>query len=236
MIYKIRTLDLNRECCAKELVQVFQFDLPVPRLLEIARLMGGAEGEHLRQIHATLMCWSIDLLIWIRKMKNSPVARAHWMALWLKLKEPWRASLCTDKRENGSGSRESWKFHIERGLRNKNRRNDGYRKRSMLNSQTALQTVSHNIANKSTEGYSTKSWVADQSPSQKDDCKRNGKRASAVSRTNNPLFGKQLQKETQSLGFANGKTDALSRVEQIFNEQANKGLNNYMTDFTFREL
>ena len=54
LIYKIRTLDLNRECCAKELVQVFQFDLPVPRLLEIARLMGGAEGEHLRQIHATL--------------------------------------------------------------------------------------------------------------------------------------------------------------------------------------
>lgn len=54
LIYKIRALDIIREHCAKELVHVCKFDLPNPRLLEIARLIGGADGERLRQIHAAL--------------------------------------------------------------------------------------------------------------------------------------------------------------------------------------
>ena len=34
-------------------------------------------------------------------------------------------------------------------------------KRSMMNSQTALQTVAHNIANKSTEGYTSQASPPD---------------------------------------------------------------------------
>ncbi len=113
-------------------------------------------------------------------------------------------------------------------------------KRSLQNSQTALQTVSHNIANKSTEGYSR----------QRVDLEANvpigegnlrigmGARAASVTRTNNPWLEKQIQKEQTSLGYENGRADSLARVEQIFNEQENKGLNQYMTQFfnAFREL
>jgi flagellar hook-associated protein 1 FlgK len=113
-------------------------------------------------------------------------------------------------------------------------------KRSLQNSQTALQTVSHNIANKSTEGYSR----------QRVDLEANtpigegnlrigmGARAAQVTRTNNPWLEKQIQKEKTALGFQNGRADSLERVENIFNEQQNKGLNQYMTQFfnAFREL
>jgi flagellar hook-associated protein 1 FlgK len=113
-------------------------------------------------------------------------------------------------------------------------------KRSLQNSQTALQTVAHNISNKSTEGYSR----------QRVDLTTNqpvgegrlrigmGARAGSVSRTNNPWLEKQIQKETTNMGYSDSRADALARVEQVYNEQTNKGLNQYMTDFfnSFREL
>jgi flagellar hook-associated protein 1 FlgK len=41
-----------------------------------------------------------------------------------------------------------------------------------------------------------------------------------------------------SMGFEDSRADGLARVEQVYNEQNNKGLNQYMTDFfnSFREL
>lgn len=113
-------------------------------------------------------------------------------------------------------------------------------KRSMMNSQTALQTVGHNIANKSTEGYSR----------QRVDMKANdpvgsgnlrigmGAKASGVSRINNQFMEKQIEKEGNVFGQKQGKAETLMRVEQVFNEQLNKGLNKTMGDFfnAFREL
>ena len=113
-------------------------------------------------------------------------------------------------------------------------------KRSMMNSQTALQTVSHNIANKSTEGYSR----------QRVDMKANdpvgsgnlrigmGAKASGVSRINNQFMEKQIEKEGNVFGHKEGKAQTLMRVEQVFNEQLNKGINKTMGDFfnSFREL
>ena len=70
-------------------------------------------------------------------------------------------------------------------------------KRSLMNSQTALQTVGHNIANKSTEGYSR----------QRVEVQSNvplgvgglqvgmGARAANVTRVNNPYMEKEIQKE-----------------------------------------
>ncbi len=113
-------------------------------------------------------------------------------------------------------------------------------RRSMMNSQTALQTTAHNIANKSTEGYSR----------QRVDMLSNlpigegklrigmGARAGSVNRTNNPYVEKQLERESSSLGSFESRAEMLSRVEQVYNEQVNKGLNHSMGNFfnAFREL
>lgn len=113
-------------------------------------------------------------------------------------------------------------------------------KRSMMNSQTALQTVSHNIANKATEGYSRQRVEIQTAVPINEGTHQQGMgtRAGSVTRTNNPYLEKQLQKETGSMGMHQGRETALTQVEQVFNEQMNKGLNQYITDFfnSFREL
>lgn len=113
-------------------------------------------------------------------------------------------------------------------------------KNSLSNSQTALQTVAHNIANKSTEGYSRQrvDLVANPPTGVGQLQIGTGAKATQITRTNNPWLEKQIQRENTNLGFADARADALARVEQVYNEQTNKGLNQYMTDFFngFREL
>jgi flagellar hook-associated protein 1 len=113
-------------------------------------------------------------------------------------------------------------------------------KRSLSNAQTALQTVSHNIANKSTEGFSRQRVDLVTNPPIGSGNVRigMGARAAQVSRVNNPWLEKQIQRENTNLGFTDSRAQALSRVEQIYNEQNNKGLNQYLGDFynAFREL
>lgn len=113
-------------------------------------------------------------------------------------------------------------------------------KRAMANSQTGLQTVSHNIANKSTEGYS-RQRVNFQSNVPIGMGKLrigSGSKASAVERINNEYLGKQIQKESKQLGYDKSRSEAMNRVEQVYNEQINKGLNKHMAEFfnAFREL
>lgn len=113
-------------------------------------------------------------------------------------------------------------------------------KRSLMNSQTSLQTVGHNIANKTTEGFSRQRVeLTSNTPIGEGQLQIGmGARASVVTRVNNPWLEKQIQKEGTSMGFQDARTDALARVEQVYNEQNNKGLNQYMTDFfnSVREL
>ncbi|MFN9067363.1 MAG: flagellar hook-associated protein FlgK, partial [Bdellovibrionales bacterium] len=113
-------------------------------------------------------------------------------------------------------------------------------KRSLQNSQTALQTVSHNIANKSTEGFSRQRVELQTNvPIGEGNIRIGmGARAGQITRTNNPWLEKQIQKEQTNMGFQDGRTESLARVEQVYNEQVNKGLNQYMTQFfnSFREL
>ncbi len=113
-------------------------------------------------------------------------------------------------------------------------------KRSMMNSQTALQTVSHNIANKSTEGYSRQrvEQVTAEPIGEGRLRMGMGSKASQVTRTNNSFLEKQIAHESGKMGFGNGQAENLGRVEQIFNEQINKGLNQFMGTFfnSFREL
>lgn len=113
-------------------------------------------------------------------------------------------------------------------------------KRSLMNSQTALQTVSHNIANKSTDGYS-RQRVELQTNVPVGSGKLRigmGARAGSITRTNNEYLERQVEKQGNSLGFAQGRMESLARVEQVYNEQVNKGLNKFMAEFfnAFREL
>ena len=113
-------------------------------------------------------------------------------------------------------------------------------KQSMMNSQNALQTVSHNIANKNTEGYSRQRVELATNPAQGFGQNRMGTGAhtKSVNRVNNQFLEKQIQSESNKLGFEEGQSENLARVEEVFNEQINTGLNRFVSDFfnAFREL
>lgn len=110
----------------------------------------------------------------------------------------------------------------------------------MMNNQTALQTVSHNIANKSTEGFSRQrvDFKTTDAVGWGKTRQGTGATTGAVTRTNNAQLEKQIEMETGKRGFAQGKSEHLARVEQVFNEQENKGLNRFVSDFfnSFREF
>lgn len=113
-------------------------------------------------------------------------------------------------------------------------------KRSMMNSQTSLQTVAHNIANKTNEGFSRQRVEqVTAAPITEGRIQLGmGARAAAVTRVNSPYLDKQIQKETGTMGFYDGKAESMVRVEQVFNEQGNKSLNQYISDFfnAYKEL
>lgn len=112
--------------------------------------------------------------------------------------------------------------------------------RAMMNSQAALHTVSHNIANKNTEGYSRqKTETFSNFPYGAGKMRMgSGARAASVQRVNNPYLEKQLAGEKSQLGFLNGQSTALMRLEQVYNEQQVEGLNSSIAKFfnSFREL
>ena len=113
-------------------------------------------------------------------------------------------------------------------------------RRGMGVSQSALQTTSHNIANKSVEGFSRQRVDVLTNPSVGDQQSRigTGARLGGISRTNNPFLEKQIEREGSNLAFLDGRSGALQRLESAFNEQSVKGLSSSMSEFfnSFREL
>ncbi len=113
-------------------------------------------------------------------------------------------------------------------------------KRSLMNSQTGLQTVAHNIANRTTEGFSrqTVQFKTNEPVGFGKTRIGMGARPGEITRTNNSYIEKQLEKEGAGVGYTEARADLLGRVEQVYNEQTNKGLNQYMSDLfnAFREL
>ena len=113
-------------------------------------------------------------------------------------------------------------------------------KRGMAASQSALQTASHNITNKSTEGYS-RQRVEMASTQALDEGRYRlgtGAKISGINRVNNPWLERQLEREGSQFAFLEGQTQALGRLENAVNEQSVKGLNSSIGDFfgAFREL
>lgn len=113
-------------------------------------------------------------------------------------------------------------------------------KRSLANSQVGLQTVSHNIANRNTEGFSrqTVDFKANEPLGSGSTRIGMGARPGQITRTNNSYIEKQLEKEGNQLGYATARSDLMARVEEVYNEQTTKGLNHFMSDMfnSFREL
>lgn len=113
-------------------------------------------------------------------------------------------------------------------------------RRSMMNSQTGLHTVGHNIANKETEGYSRQRTETYANGAQGSGRRRIGMGATAavVRRVNNPYLEKQIGQEQSELATAKGRQQGLSRLEQIYNEQTVEGFNSSLSSFfnAFREL
>lgn len=113
-------------------------------------------------------------------------------------------------------------------------------KRGLMLNQSALQTTSHNIANRATEGYSRQRVDIQTSPAVSEGGHRigTGAMAAGISRTNNPWLEKQIEREGSNLSFTEGRATGLQKVESVFNEQTVKGLSGSITDFfnSFREL
>lgn len=113
-------------------------------------------------------------------------------------------------------------------------------RRAMALNQTAIQTTSHNITNKSTEGYSRQKVDFKTNPSVDEGRYQlgTGVRLANISRINNPWIEKQLETENSNYSHLDQKSQALSRLETALNEQSVKGINDAMTSFfnSFREL
>jgi flagellar hook-associated protein 1 FlgK len=113
-------------------------------------------------------------------------------------------------------------------------------KRSMANSQTALQTVSHNVANKTTEGFSRQrvDFVASEPVDDGRVRIGTGARPGVVGRVTDSYLERQIEHEGNTMGNCEARADLMGRVEQVYNEQVNKGLNQFMAQFfnSFREL
>ena len=113
-------------------------------------------------------------------------------------------------------------------------------RRSMMNSQTGLHTVGHNIANKETEGFSRQrvETVTNYALGSGKRRMGMGARAATVRRVNNPYLERQITSEMSDLATAKGRQQGLSRLEQIYNEQMVEGLSRSFAKFfnSFREL
>lgn len=113
-------------------------------------------------------------------------------------------------------------------------------KRGMAVSQSALQTASHNISNKSTEGYTRQRVETSASPPQNEGPLRigTGTQISGINRINNPWIEKQLEREGSQFAFIESQSQALGRLESAVNEQSVKSLNSSIGDFfgSFRDL
>ena len=113
-------------------------------------------------------------------------------------------------------------------------------RRGMMLSQTALNTTSHNIANKSTEGYSRQRVDLVANPAVDEGRYRlgTGARLGGIYRVNNPWLEKQIEQEGASYSYLDSKAQALSGLENVINEQNVEGINAAISKFfnSFRDL
>lgn len=103
--------------------------------------------------------------------------------------------------------------------------------------QAALNTVGHNISNANTEGYSRQTVnLATTTPGQV--YGRNGVNqagtgvtVASITRARNVFVDRQLIKETSTLSYSQTSSDALSKMEGVFNEPSDTGMQTVLNQF-----
>ncbi len=100
-----------------------------------------------------------------------------------------------------------------------------------------LNTVGHNISNSNTEGYSRQTAHAAATPSSEvytlagASQVGNGSTVTAVIRARDIYADRQYWKENSTDGYYNGKADNYAKIESIFNDSDNSGVQNAMEKF-----
>lgn len=103
----------------------------------------------------------------------------------------------------------------------------------MTSAQTVLQTISHNVANANTDGYSKqKVTLETNNPFNKSGVGQlgTGVRVSGVIRVVDDAVVEQLRDENSTLAKFESKSDALQQLEAIFNEPSKTGLSNNLSE------
>lgn len=103
----------------------------------------------------------------------------------------------------------------------------------MMASQTTLQTISHNVANANTDGYSKQRVSLEtNNPYNKAGIGQlgTGVRVSGVVRVVDEAMVEQLRTENGELERYTTKSDALGQIEAIFNEPSKTGLSNNISE------
>ena len=100
-----------------------------------------------------------------------------------------------------------------------------------------LNTVGHNISNSNTEGYSRQTAHAAATPSSEvytlagASQVGNGSTVTSVIRARDIYADRQYWKENSTDGYYNGKADNYAKIESIFNDSDNSGVQNAMEKF-----
>ena len=203
-------------------------------MLEIARTVGGEAAERLQSIHSVLELLlrrvqeynqQNESLVQSALANVTGAMNAIKGTLQEKSTYQRKGEVAAQAPLGGTiGQQRGLRELLDkRRLRMKRRRKEMARiwsmmdvgKRSLANSQTSLQTVAHNIANKNTEGYSRQRVdVVTNEPIGEGKLRIGmGAKAAQVTRINNPYLEKQLEREGNSLGYVQGRADLMGRVE-----------------------
>lgn len=109
--------------------------------------------------------------------------------------------------------------------------------RSLYAQQASLDTVSHNIANAGTDGYSRQSVnLATASPAgevygRNKNFSGSGVTVASITRARDTFVDKQLWKESSALANSQASSDALSKLEGIFSEPSDTGIQTVLNQF-----
>lgn len=113
-------------------------------------------------------------------------------------------------------------------------------KRAILSQQTALSTTGQNIANANTKGYTRQEAVLQATRPLASPSVNNGTlpmqmgtgvEVSEFRRIRETYLDSQFQNEQQKAGFWEAKSNALSTIENVFNELSDAGLNHSLSRF-----
>jgi flagellar hook-associated protein 1 FlgK len=99
--------------------------------------------------------------------------------------------------------------------------------------QTAINTVSHNISNSETEGYSRQRVRSGSQPAEYGDPRRGGRgaRIESISRASDRFVNEQVRRDRTLLGFFTSRERALYALESVYSEDIAPSINSGFDSF-----